>query len=384
VERRESLRDLLRDIGTLPEDQRSALILTQLGTLKHEEVARVLGVPTAKVRALVFQARNSLISTRLARETACHDIREQLATLTGGGLRRGNLRRHLVSCSGCRDYQLALKRQRAAIVALLPVVAQPLLRQKILAEVAGGAGAGAGAAAGVGGVAGWLAANGVALKVGLAATLAATGVGAAVVTGGLHRAVGHSHPTPVVELAQARASTGSPAKPLAAAPRRQAARPRYQVIDLHKPKRSSSNKPKHRSSHLKVPSATRTEQTDRETTTAPSNTPASSPTSPGQAKQPGDSPRGQTRNDGTPPGLAKQGGTPPGLSKQGGTPPGQVKQNTLPPAATTPAPATPPGNANGQDNGNAGGNRNGPAGSNAGGNGDGHGSGNAGGNGNGH
>ena len=114
VEEREDLRDLLADIARLPDDQRSALVLAEVGDLSHAEIASVIDVPTAKVKALVHQARTRLIADRDARETPCEDIREQLATASGGALRRGPLRRHLALCDGCRAYKEAVHEQRTA------------------------------------------------------------------------------------------------------------------------------------------------------------------------------------------------------------------------------------------------------------------------------
>jgi RNA polymerase sigma factor (sigma-70 family) len=102
VQRRQDLRDLVVDMRRLPEDQRAALVLAELDSLSHEEIGEALGVPREKVKALVFQARESLVASRNARETDCAEIREQLATQRGGALRRGNLRRHLRECAGCR------------------------------------------------------------------------------------------------------------------------------------------------------------------------------------------------------------------------------------------------------------------------------------------
>ena len=95
VQRREDLRDMLRDLQALPEDQRAALVLSELGALTHEEVAETLGVRKDKVKALVFQARESLASSRTARDADCREIQEQLAVLRGGSLRRTTLRRHV-------------------------------------------------------------------------------------------------------------------------------------------------------------------------------------------------------------------------------------------------------------------------------------------------
>jgi RNA polymerase sigma factor (sigma-70 family) len=112
VSRREDLRQLLGDLRRLPDDQRAAIALTELGALSHREVAMALGVPTNKVKALVFQARESLTAMRAARDTDCSVIREQLQTLRGGALRRGNLRRHLHDCPACREFRDGLVHRR--------------------------------------------------------------------------------------------------------------------------------------------------------------------------------------------------------------------------------------------------------------------------------
>lgn len=112
VLQREHLRELLVDMGRLPEDQRTALVLAGMGTLDHEQVAETLGVPTSKVKALVFQARESLQAAQKARETDCSEIREQLSSLRGAALRRGNLRRHLEDCAACREFSREVENRR--------------------------------------------------------------------------------------------------------------------------------------------------------------------------------------------------------------------------------------------------------------------------------
>jgi RNA polymerase sigma factor (sigma-70 family) len=112
VQRRQDLRDLVFDMRRLPDAQRTALVLAELDALSHEQIGAALGVPREKVKALVFQARESLVASRAARETDCLDIRAELATQRGGALRRGNLRRHLRECPGCRDFRREVERGR--------------------------------------------------------------------------------------------------------------------------------------------------------------------------------------------------------------------------------------------------------------------------------
>src|SRR4051812_10356611 len=98
VRRRADLRELVADLGRLPEGQREALVLFELGGLSQAEIASAIGVPAGKVKALVFQARMELTAERDARATPCTSIREQLAVARGGALRRGPLKRHLRQC----------------------------------------------------------------------------------------------------------------------------------------------------------------------------------------------------------------------------------------------------------------------------------------------
>jgi RNA polymerase sigma factor (sigma-70 family) len=145
VQRRQDLQDLLRDLAALPEEQRAALVLAEIGDLPHHEIAAVIGCPKDKVKALVFQARSSLHASRQARDTDCVEIRQLISTLSGPSLRRTNLRRHLRECPGCRAFQEEVRRQRTALAVVLPVIPTLGLKDSALAA-AFGAKAGAGAA----------------------------------------------------------------------------------------------------------------------------------------------------------------------------------------------------------------------------------------------
>jgi RNA polymerase sigma factor (sigma-70 family) len=151
VERREDLRELLADLARLPDEQRAALLLSELDAFSHDEIADVLGVRRDKVKALVFQARESLGGWRQARHTDCSEIREQLANLRGGALRRGPLRRHLETCEACRDFRVEVRRQREAMALLLPVLPSLAFKAKVVGAVASAHGA-TQAAAGAGGL----------------------------------------------------------------------------------------------------------------------------------------------------------------------------------------------------------------------------------------
>jgi len=139
VERRHELRALLGDVGRLPEDQRAALVLSELGDMPHEEIADVLGCRREKVKALVFQARSSLIASKTARETSCAEIRELLANLSGGSLRRNHVRRHVAECPGCREFRDEVRRQRRELAVVLPVAPTVGLKAGVLGGAASSA-----------------------------------------------------------------------------------------------------------------------------------------------------------------------------------------------------------------------------------------------------
>jgi len=121
LELREEIRHTLAGVRGLPERQRAAMVLAELHGLSQSEVAEVLGLKPEQVKALVYQARSSLISERTARDADCSEIREELATARGAALLKGKLRRHVRSCPDCRTYADGVRRRRGA-GAFLPLL----------------------------------------------------------------------------------------------------------------------------------------------------------------------------------------------------------------------------------------------------------------------
>jgi RNA polymerase sigma factor (sigma-70 family) len=172
VEQRAELRELLGDLQQLPAQQRAALLLAELADLSHADVADVLGCEVPRVKALVFRARSGLMERRDARETPCEQIREQLANLRGGALRRSGLRHHLRACPGCREYRDHVQRQRRLLAAALPVTPSLGLKSSVL----GGLGIGGGSAGGGGALLGGMSAAASGSLTATAAKLAVIGV----------------------------------------------------------------------------------------------------------------------------------------------------------------------------------------------------------------
>jgi RNA polymerase sigma factor (sigma-70 family) len=87
AERRDDLRRLVADVQRLPEQQRSALLMRELEGLSYADLATALGTTVPAVKSLLVRARIGLVEAAEARNTACADIRDDLALSFGKGVR---------------------------------------------------------------------------------------------------------------------------------------------------------------------------------------------------------------------------------------------------------------------------------------------------------
>jgi RNA polymerase sigma factor (sigma-70 family) len=148
ADQRESLRRLIADVRRLPDQQRSALLMRELGGMSYADMAGVLGVTVPAVKSLLVRARLALAQALEARDTACSDIREELILSHDRGLRPGAMaRRHMRDCDGCREFRHQLRGVSRRFAAIVPTLG-PL---GVLANLLGVGGAGSGAAGGAAG-----------------------------------------------------------------------------------------------------------------------------------------------------------------------------------------------------------------------------------------
>jgi RNA polymerase sigma factor (sigma-70 family) len=184
AERREDLRRLIADVRRLPEQQRSALLMREIDGLSYAELGDALGISLQAVKSLLVRARIGLVEAVEARDTACTEIRLDLADAFDRGVRASGLaRRHLRDCDGCVEYRAQLRGVRQGLGVLAPGTSGPfatLLKLVGLggAGSAGAASAGGGAAAGSGVLA--AAGTGTAAKVAAVVCCAALTAGGAV------------------------------------------------------------------------------------------------------------------------------------------------------------------------------------------------------------
>src|SRR3954462_4494274 len=146
---REELRQLLDDIGTLPDVQRGALLLREMDGFSYEQVGEVLGLPLSTVRASIFRARRTLHGLAAARDADCEVIQSELAELADRRGRRGrHITSHLTVCSTCRDFRDGLRRRSTILGGIAP--AGPIAPGALLAlkgKLFGGLAAGGSGAA---------------------------------------------------------------------------------------------------------------------------------------------------------------------------------------------------------------------------------------------
>ncbi len=184
VHNREEFRQLLTDVGKLPETQRSALLLREMDAMSYEEIAQAMETSVPSVKSLLVRARISLAEASQARQLTCGEVRIDLAE-AAEGLRKlsGPVRRHVRECEECADFRSQLRSNDKVLAALVPVGPLVALKGFILTKLGLG-GAGTGGAAGTATAAGATGAGAVG-SVG-----AAGGVGAALSSGGAASGIG--------------------------------------------------------------------------------------------------------------------------------------------------------------------------------------------------
>jgi RNA polymerase sigma factor (sigma-70 family) len=151
IEQRDALRRLIADVRRLPEQQRSALLMRELGGMPYADVAQALAVSVPAVKSLLVRARVGLAQAGEARDTSCTHIREDLMVSHDRGVRTSGLaRRHIRDCPDCRRFRSEVRGVSRRFAALLPAIGPFGLVAKLLGVGSAGGGS---AAAGTGAVA---------------------------------------------------------------------------------------------------------------------------------------------------------------------------------------------------------------------------------------
>ncbi|HSK50376.1 MAG TPA: sigma-70 family RNA polymerase sigma factor [Solirubrobacterales bacterium] len=214
---RERLRQLIDDLGQLPERQRGALLMRELSGLGFGEIGAALGTSAATARQTLYEARLSLRQMDEGREMDCATAMRALSDGDGRVARRREIRAHLRHCPACRGFgeEIAGRERDLAALGPLPAVAAAGILQGLLGGIGGGGGgaaAAAGAGAGLGGS--------VALKAtATVAVVAALGTAGAdrggLIDAGLPGGAGGGAPSRVESASGTRSAAGTEAQPSA-------------------------------------------------------------------------------------------------------------------------------------------------------------------------
>jgi RNA polymerase sigma factor (sigma-70 family) len=120
TEVRAELQSVLAGLRELPESQRTALLMRELGGHSYREIGELLDLDEAAVRGLISRGRIGLRAHREATEMPCAAARQALATEPDGRHRDRTVRRHLRTCASCKAYGRGLRNDARSLRAVLP------------------------------------------------------------------------------------------------------------------------------------------------------------------------------------------------------------------------------------------------------------------------
>lgn len=177
VHQREDFRMLMADVQTLPETQRTALLLREIDALSYDQIAEAMDTTVPSVKSLLVRARVSLAEAAESRLLTCDEVREDLGLIAEGLAKMSPpIRRHVKGCDRCCAFRKHLKNNNKQLAAIFPLGPLLLLKKLVLAQAAGSASAAGTASA---------SSSAISAGVGTLASKAAAGMAAAaIVTAG--------------------------------------------------------------------------------------------------------------------------------------------------------------------------------------------------------
>src|SRR5881397_1866325 len=148
VHTREEFRQIVADVGDLPESQRTALLLREIDALSYEQIAEAMDTTVPSVKSLLVRARVSLAEAAEARLLTCEEVRLELGQVAEGLARTtAPVRRHLKGCERCRVFRGELRKANRALAAVYPLGPLVMIKKFVTAKVGMGAGTASGSGA---------------------------------------------------------------------------------------------------------------------------------------------------------------------------------------------------------------------------------------------
>jgi RNA polymerase sigma factor (sigma-70 family) len=119
----ERLATLRADLLSLPERQRSALVLREMSGLSHTEIAAVLGTSTGVAKQTIYEARQALADAETGRSLDHAVVRRAITAGDQRVMRGRRIRAHLRGCAACREFAAEHASSRLGIVAPVGLLA---------------------------------------------------------------------------------------------------------------------------------------------------------------------------------------------------------------------------------------------------------------------
>nr|MBA3301134.1 sigma-70 family RNA polymerase sigma factor [Thermoleophilaceae bacterium] len=152
VHKREEFRQIVTDVNTLPETQRTALLLREIDALSYEQISEAMETTVPSVKSLLVRARVSLAEAAESRLLTCEEVRIELGEVAEGIAKTtAPVRRHLKNCERCRTFRSELRKANKALAAVYPLGAFVIVKKLFIGKLGIGAGAAAGGTAAGGG-----------------------------------------------------------------------------------------------------------------------------------------------------------------------------------------------------------------------------------------
>src|SRR3954454_21656471 len=149
VHRREEFRQVVQDVQTLPETQRTALLLREIDALSYDQIAEAMETTIPSVKSLLVRARVALAEAAEARLLTCAEVRLELGQVAEGLAKTSPpVRRHVKTCERCRVFKRELRNANKALAAVYPVGPLIIFKKFFVAKFGASSASGAAAAGG--------------------------------------------------------------------------------------------------------------------------------------------------------------------------------------------------------------------------------------------
>jgi DNA-directed RNA polymerase specialized sigma24 family protein len=130
-EDRDRLERLLIGLDSVPDRDRSSLLLRELVGLEYTGIATVTGARAAAARQSVYRARRALLGDEQPPTPHCAEIQAAMSKAEEGLRERRSIALHLETCPYCEEFAAQLEQRPKDLRTLFPAPAEPLAAELV-------------------------------------------------------------------------------------------------------------------------------------------------------------------------------------------------------------------------------------------------------------